>query len=177
LALSSFIAASGCAAAIDSGSFVDHAANFSRYRTYNWTSSESRVEEPFSSHPEFPDRFEGEVEKQLAAKGFSGPTRRQPDLLVRYRATAAPRLEVTNLPGYGSCVGAIDCDTRIRETDTATLVLDVLDARSRKVVWRGWARDDVDDLTGGRSNDAMRRAVAQMMEKLPARADGEEHGQ
>src|SRR5262245_61458131 len=123
---------SACAPAIDSGSFVDRAVNFSRYRSYSWATTANRVEGPLARDANFADRFEGEVDRQLAAKGFSGPTSRRPDVLLRYRAAVTPRLDVrSDGRGSGSCVTAFECETSIAETDTATLVLDILDGRSK----------------------------------------------
>ena len=168
----SILAISGCAA-IDTGSFVDRAADFTRYRTYNWTRPSARPagDPRLEKNASFQDHLQGEVEKQLAGKGLRGPTRRSPDLLVRYRAAVTPRVTVNGADsGYGYC--STDCSARVVEYETATLVLDIVDARTKKVVWRGWAQDDLHDVLDSEDRMARRihEAITQMLAKFPSNA-------
>jgi hypothetical protein len=167
----SLAAISGCAS-IQSGSFVDRAADFSRYRTYNWAPTASPGGDPrLEKNPYFQDYLQGSVEQQFAAKGFKGPTPRKPDLLIRYRAAVTPRVTVNGVEnGYGYC--SDDCTARINEYETATLILDLVDARTKKVVWRGWAQDRLDDVLDNqdRMKQRLQQAVTAMLAKFPAKA-------
>ncbi len=170
-ALAAF-AIAGCAT-LETGSFVDRGANFTRYRTYNW---ERRTARPpgdprLEKNGLFQDHLQGAVEKQFAARGFRGPTPRKPDLLLRYRAAVTPRVTVNGVEsGYGHCTS--DCSARIVEYETATLVLDVIDARTNKMLWRGWAQDDLNDVLHDEDRMARRidAAVTQMLAKFPSHA-------
>ncbi len=176
LVLSAVLAlvASGCASSLQTGSFVDRDVNFSRYKTYNW-GGPGRIEgDPrLERNAFFRDHLQGEVEKQLASKGFAGPQKRRPDLLIRYRAAVSPRMAVANnaappvYDGYGYC--SVDCNNRVVEYETATLIVDVIDARSKKLVWRGWARNDLHEVIDDedRMGERLREAVTEMMTKLP----------
>src|SRR6186997_648678 len=97
---------SACAT-VDTGSFVDHVADFSRYQTYNWAPAARQAGDPrLEKNAVFVDRLHGEIEKQLAAKGLRGPVSRKPDLLVSYRAAVTARTLVNgseNGYGYGYC--------------------------------------------------------------------------
>jgi hypothetical protein len=163
---------SACAT-IDAGSFVDRAADFSRYRTYNWApplrhaSGDMRLEK----NAVFQDYLHGELQKQFAARGLQGPTTRKPDLLIRHRAAVMPRMKIDGVEGgYGYC--SSDCSAHVIDYEAATLVIDVVDSRTKKVIWRGWARDDLSDLL--RSHERMARhlhqAVTQIMAKFPSTA-------
>lgn len=163
-------AISGCAT-LETGSFVDRAADFTRYQTYNWARPLTRPpgDPRLEKNPFFQDHLQGAVEKQLAARGFRGPTPRKPDLLLRYRAAVTPRVTINGVEsGYGHC--SSDCSARIVEYEAATLVLDVIDARTNKMLWRGWVRDDLNDVLHNEDTMARRiqSAVTQMLAKLPA---------
>jgi hypothetical protein len=164
------LSASGCAAAIETGSFVDREVDFARYRTYQWAPASQQGGDPrLTKNPDFQDRLQGEIERQLQAHGLRGA--RRADLLVRVRSAVQPRTEVAGTPAvYGNC--ATDCSSRLREYEAATLVLDLLDARTRQIVWRGWARDDLQTVVGDpeRMARTVRAAVAGMMERFPAPA-------
>ena len=161
----------GCTAGIDSGAFVSRSVDFNRYRTYNWAATPRPQDDPrLQANASFKDHFEGEVEKQLAAKGLEGPQTRRPDLLVRYRAAVTQRTEVTGVEsGYGYC--SFDCVEHTAEYEKATFIIDVVDARTQKIVWRGWASDDLEGILKDedRMERRVREAVAQMMAKLPAK--------
>ena len=69
---------------------------------------------------------------------------------------------------YGYC-GTADCPPETVRYEAGTLVLDVVDARTNKLVWRGWAQNSVEDML--RNRDRMARtidqAVARMLRGLP----------
>jgi hypothetical protein len=171
-AVFALLAISGCAP-IHTGSFVDQSVDFSKYHSYNWAPSAQRStgDARLEKNAVFQDHLQGEVEKQFAAKGFKGPTSRKPDLLLRYRAATTSRVNVNGVEsGYGYC--SSDCSARVVEYEAATLVLDVVDARTRKVVWRGWSQDHLDDLLDNQDRMARRlqEAITKMLEKFPANA-------
>lgn len=161
---------SGCAT-IDTGSFVDREVDFTRFSTYTWAPPSQQTGDPrLLKNPSFQDHLQGEVDKQLASKGFRNASRRNADLLLRYRAAVAPRLAVNGVSnGYGYCSN--DCSQRVDEYDSATLVLDVINARTKKIVWRGWATDNLDQLLGNEDRMArtLNHAVVEMMAKFPSR--------
>jgi hypothetical protein len=163
------LVASGCAAAIETGSFVDHDVDFTRYRSYKWAPASQQTGDPrLARNPIFQDRLQGEIDRQLQSRGLRGPVNRA-DLLVRLRSAVQPRAHVTTAPAmYGNC--ATDCTDRIREYESATLVVDLVDARTRQIVWRGWAQDDLRAVAGDpdRMARTVRSAVTGMMEGLPA---------
>ena len=167
------LAAAGCGPTVKAGSFVDHAVDFHRYHSYNWG---ARAAEPagnprLDKNAELHDRLQGELEKALAAKGFRGPAGRKSDLIVRYRVAVTPRVRVGGVEsGYGYC--SMDCSKRVEEYEAATIIVDVIDSRTEKVIWRGWARDKLDDVLDnpGRMAERLHTAVERMMSTLPSNA-------
>ena len=57
------------------------------------------------------------------------------------------------------------------EYEAGTLVLDIVDARTNRVIWRGWAQDTVEGVLD--NEDAMARqinvAITRMLARLPPR--------
>jgi hypothetical protein len=92
-----------------------------------------------------------------------------PDLMLHYHATAERRLEVIRADegrGYADATGG---ESVSREYEEGTLVIDVVDAKTKRVIWRGWARQDLADmLNNPRAMDNyVQKAVRAMFERFP----------
>lgn len=172
-------------------SHVDRRIDFSRYRTYDWGPADALPtgDARLDKSSFFRDHMQGEVEKQLAARGFQGPTSRRPDLLVHYHASINQRLDVNAADRsygydyddrygsgsghrYDSCYGYDDCRGGVITYEQGTLVVDIVDARTKKVIWRGWAQDSLEGVIDNpdRMGKKIHEAVARMMEQFPPRA-------
>jgi hypothetical protein len=90
--------------------------------------------------------------------------------LIHYHAAVNERMDVNRVDrGYGYCrSGGCPPDTVWYEA--GTLLIDVVDARSHKLVWRAWAQNDVERMLRDRSAMAriIDRAVMKMFEQYPA---------
>lgn len=144
---------SACATTATVGSHVDPDLDLSRFRTFDWGPADALPTEDarLARNPAFKDRVQGAVEKGLAARGFQLIARGDTaDLLIHYHANISQRINVNHADrayGYGACARSqADCPTDLVEYEAGTLVLDVVDARTNKLVWRGWARTSVDGM-------------------------------
>ena len=160
----------GCAT-MTAGSYAARGVDFAQYHTYTWGEPDALPtgDPRLDSNPFFEDHFEGAVEQQLARSGF-GRVDDSPDLIVHYHANITQRLEVHGVDTtYGPCRDADDCQPRASEYDSGTLVLDFMDARTNKVVWRGWAQANVTNVIN--DQDRLERhiddAVREMFERFP----------
>lgn len=167
------VAATGCASTMTVSSHVDRDVSFGRYRTYDWGPADALPtgDPRLDKNPFFKDRVEGAVEKGLAAHGFTLALSGQPDLLIHYHANISQRIDVNRVDRrYGYCYGA-ECPSGVLEYEAGTLVLDLVDRRTNRVVWRGWAQDTVEGTLG--NEDRMARqideAVSRMLARLPPR--------
>src|SRR5262245_32433590 len=136
------VATSACATMMVS-SHVRHDVDFAQYRTFEWGPPDALPtgDPRLDTSPFFNDHMQGAVEKQLAARGIELSSDGLPDLLVHYHANVSQRVDVNRVDQrYGYCY-AEDCGVRVMEYEAGTLVLDVVDARTNRVVWRGWAQD------------------------------------
>jgi hypothetical protein len=92
------------------------------------------------------------------------------DLLVRYHASVTQRIDLSDIDREsGNCGDGDSCRPYVY--DAGSLVVDFVDARTDKLVWRGWSEESVD---GAIDNQALMerkidRAVARILQRLPAR--------
>jgi len=154
-------------------SHVDRGINFARYRTYDWGPADALPtgDPRLDRNPFFKDHVEGAVEKQLAARGLEMSTSGTPDLFIHYHASINQRIDVNRVDRrYGYCYG-VDCPSDVIEYEAGTLVLDIVDSRTNRVIWRGWAQDTVEGVLD--NEDAMARqineAITRMLARLPPR--------
>ena len=106
----------------------DHDVDFSRYTTWSW---QAGVSDP--SNPVVEKRIREALAKGLAAQGLS-KVDSDARLLVKYHAARTTRIEVVPLESRSGAP-----PTGIRYVETGSLAIDLLDAASGKVVWRGHA--------------------------------------
>lgn len=120
----------------------DRSADFRRFRTYAW------AEGTVVAEPLIHQRLVNAVDAQLAAKGLRQVQGGEPpDVLVAYHAAFDRNLQVTGLAsGWGGYRygGYRTGSARAEETLVGTLIVDIVDARTRTIVWRGSATRDID---------------------------------
>ena len=167
----SAVAAAGCATTMTVSSHVDRGMNFARYRTYDWGPADALPtgDPRLDKNPFFKDHVEGAVEKQLAARGLEMSTSGTPDLLIHYHASITQRLDVNRVDRrYGHCSG-VDCPSDVIEYEAGTLVLDIVDSHTNRVIWRGWAQDTVEGVLDNEDRMARKinEAITRMLAMLP----------
>jgi len=119
----------------------DRTADFSRYRTYSWVRGTNVNDE--LNH----NRIVRAVDAQLAAKGFTRVEgEHNADVLVAYHASFDENLEITGFrSGFGGPRFAnVSGTATTHKILTGTLVVDMMDAKTRNIVWRGFAERDLD---------------------------------
>lgn len=159
----------GCSAMTVS-SHMQRGLDFQEYLTYDWGPPDllPTGDPRLDRNPFFLDHVQGAIEKQLATKGFrrSDPDVR-PDLLVHYHAVISRRLDVNRVDqDYGYCFDE-ECRARVIEYEAGTLVVDIIDTRTNRLVWRGWAQDTIGDML--KNEDHMARKIDQAVTAIFAR--------
>ena len=165
------VIASACAATMTVSSHVDRSLNFAQYRTFDWGPADALPtgDPRLDDNPFFKDHVQGAVERGLSARGLELASSGTPDLLIHYHANISDRIDVNRADrAYGYC-GTADCPPETARYEAGTLVLDFIDARTDKLIWRGWAQNSVEDVL--RDPDRMARtidkAVENMLRQLP----------
>ena len=152
-------------------SHIERTARFEDYVTYDWGPPDNLpVGDPrLDNNPFFVDYLLGAVEKRMAAKGYEQAVTGTPDLLIHYHANVSRRVEVYESDTYhGYCYG--DCQPQVADYEQGTLVIDVVDTRTNKVVWRGWAQDVMNGIIDNqdRLEHQIDEEVSKMMRLLPS---------
>jgi Domain of unknown function (DUF4136) len=169
LVLTITAAVAGCAVMTVS-SHIERNVNFTEYVTYDWGPPDTLpVGDPrLDNNPFFKDYVQGAIEKKLAAKGYQRAVTGEPDLLVHYHASVNQKLEVYEADNrYGYCYG--NCQRQIVKYEEGTLVVDVIDRKTSKVVWRGWSQDTMNGVIDhqDRLKKQVDEGVTKMMVLLP----------
>lgn len=171
-ALSLLVAACGgigIAAGADYSSSVD----LTPYTTFVWDEPDERpVGDPRLENNElFEDRLHAAVAFELSRAGIreanSGPT-----LTVHHHATVRNRVDVYEADaaaGYRST--EFGDGTQVVQYDQGTILVDIADAETRDLLWRGWAQFDIGRALADPDLmvDAINEAVGKMFEDFPGR--------
>jgi hypothetical protein len=166
------IGASGCATTLmPVSSHVQRGLDFARYRTYDWGPADAipTGDRRLEQNAFFVDHVHGAIDRGLQARGLTRAVDVPADLLVHYHASVTERMEVVRIDQESrACVGA-DCRSVVEVYDAGFLIIDIVDARDKRVVWRGWAEHRLEDMLD-RPDRVARRiddAVARVLATLP----------
>lgn len=144
----------GCAT-IDVDSDWDTAADFSQLKTYNWTSaSQEKTGDPRIDNDLLDSRIRRVVESVLTGKGYQKQTAGTPDFWVSYHSAVVGKLDATTIrePYYDATPIILpnrtivysgpaslwgQSTTFLSSYDEGTLILDIADSKTKKLLWRG----------------------------------------
>ena len=144
----------------------DRSANFASFKTYAWIRG-----------TEVPDqlnhkRIVQSIDAQLADEGMRRVDESaDPDALIAYHVNLDRDLQIN---GFSSGWGAYrwggnrSGTARAEEIIVGTLVVDMIDAHTRTIVWRGTAAKDVDQGASAEKRDQnARKAMEKLFKNYP----------
>lgn len=175
LALSAALILGACASGLDLQAGADYSTSvdFGRYATFTWDEPDDRpVGDPRLENNElFETRVHAAVAFELSRAGIR-ESNSGPGLIVHHHATVRNRVEVYQVDaeaGYSS--SDYGEGTQVLQYDQGTIMVDLADAETRDLLWRGWAQFDI-----GRALtdpevmvEAINEAIAAMFEDFPPR--------
>lgn len=162
------LALSACAT-VTTGSYVNSQAGLTPYATVGWGPADevSTGDPRLDNNPFFFNRVRSGVERELAARGYEFASSGSPDLLVHVHVSMTQRVDSTLLDEEFCADGGC----RPEVYDMGTLVVDLVNPVSSRLVWRGWGESNLGEFVDDQA--AMERrideAVAQILSRLPAR--------
>ncbi len=108
------------------------------------------------------------VEAQLKAKGYV-PAEGAPDFLVATYVGQLSRIQVTDWGyGYGPRAAWYGGGVDVYQYEEGSLIVDIVDARSKRLVWRGTATAIVDPgATPEERTERIQEAVAKVFKDFP----------
>jgi hypothetical protein len=144
----------------------DRSADFSKFRTFAWAKG-TPVADAFNHK-----RIVNAIEQQLTGKGLANVTMQTPpDLIVAYHASFDRDLQITGWGSgdYGPFYGAgRSMSARAQQVVVGTLVIDLSDAATSAMVWRGMAASDLNPAASAERRDkSVNKAVAKLFKNYP----------
>ncbi len=120
----------------------DRSADFSNYKTYSW-------EKVQTQDPLWADRIKEAVNSALAAKGLTPVASGGDIAVVAIEMTKNQQTLNTFYDGFGGGWrwggGFGNATTTVDNYKVGTLVVDLFDAKSKQVIWRGSSSDTLSD--------------------------------
>ncbi|MEE8468354.1 MAG: DUF4136 domain-containing protein, partial [Planctomycetota bacterium] len=159
-----------------SSTSVDVRANpgldMATYRVYSWLP----LAREGTGDPRFDDelihsQIVSAIEQELETRGYVLSQGTEPDFLIAYHAAVKRQIHASAMyedHGYRPGWSWAQPTTQVTSYDEGTLILDLLEARTRKIVWRAALQARVDsDASPKKREKRIIKAVARMMESLP----------
>jgi Domain of unknown function (DUF4136) len=143
----------------------DRAANFSQYKTYSW----KRVQTP---DPLWVDRIKAAVGASLAAKGWTQVESGGDISIIAIEINQDHQTLNTFYDGFGGGwrwrgFGGLGESTTTFDTyRVGTLVVDLFDAKTKNLVWRGVSSGMLSDKSG-KNIENLNRGVQKMFQHFP----------
>jgi hypothetical protein len=157
---------------------ADPEADFSEFNSYSWLrhpqGSDARV------GPQVGMWIVGAIDEELAGKGLHRRDGEETDFQVGYHAAVQGQMEVSNIDsyyGYGVPrsspwtyynAGSEQQQSAARYYNQGVIVIDIVDVRLNRLVWRGTAQAEVkDDVEPDQQQARIREAVRKIMADFP----------
>jgi hypothetical protein len=140
----------------------DRNVNFDQYKTYSW-------EKVKTKDPLWVDRIKSAVDQDLAAKGWTQVPSDGNISLIAIGATKNEQTLNTFYDGFGGgwrWGGFGDATTTTDNYQVGTLVLDMFDTQTKKLVWRGSASDTLSD-KADKNIKNLNKGVQKMLQHFP----------
>lgn len=133
---------------VDVTTDYDKDVNFTRYKSFAWmkmNSSRGDSGEPTLMNSALTrKRISAAIEKELVGKGLIMQAN-QPDIYITFHSAVKDKVDVERYGyRYGRWGQVWDVRTDVYRYKEGAIVVDLIDATSRDLVWRGIAKDIID---------------------------------
>jgi hypothetical protein len=159
---------------IQVSSDYDPNADFSALRSYAWLDARSGVEGDREDVTSLLDRrIRSAIDEELASKGFALVDRSKAQVLVSYHLGVEKKLDVDTIYqsyGYrgGYYGGGGIAQTTVREYEEGTMLIDIIDAPAKQLVWRGSGQARLRRTSSPEQREErVREAVTEILEDFP----------
>ncbi len=139
----------------------DHHVNFSQYKTYSW----AKVDTP---DPLWNDRVKEAVDSELTKRGWNEVPSGGDISIVAVGTTRDKPTLRTFYDGFDGWMWSsfADATTYVENYTVGTLVIDMLDSRTKRLIWRGSASDVVSGKPE-KDDKKLNAAVSKLLEHFP----------
>ena len=178
------MASAACAPLPKIGYDYDRGVNFSAYHTYDWLSGEQEKTGDRRADSSAVDmRIRFAVDAQLLLKSYRRLADEMPDFYVAYHIGLKDMTPTVSTQYYSHGMAgrpfSYSADTRSTGGEkptfneapaylTGSLLIDIIDAASNRLVWRGTAAGEVDPgLSSAERDERIRTIVRKMLSHFP----------
>lgn len=178
VAVASALAMANCAARSTVRAYLN--TDIGPYARYSWAPPEKLAtgDPRLDNNEIFQARVQAAVDRQLTAKGFEKATSGMPDLLVHFHVSVSEQIDLNDTEPLGICQDPSQSPSGLCEGDkpfiydAGTLVVDLVDARTSEVVWRGWSEGNISGLVDSQQalNQRIDGDVERMFVEFPRRS-------
>lgn len=148
--------------------FLEHGIDLNHYPSFSWAdSTEFSTGDPrLDNNDIFQKKLRSAVARELTVRGFEEVDHGRASLLAHFHANVQQQIDVNELDTrYGYCD---NCHSSVY--DAGTITIDLVDPKTKKLVWRGWSEGSLDAIDNQNTIDAMvDEAVTKIMRLLPPR--------
>lgn len=151
--------------------FSDHDPDYDLwvYKTFDW-GQHVNIEEgknPFHYNELNDKRIKAAVHEQMSARGYQ-LTADAPDLILHYHIIVEDKSVLTTEPfGYQYSPYWERTHTNIYSYREGTLILDLMDSKTKNLIWRGWAVTEVSGIDPQKIDKLIKTTVAKIFKKYP----------
>ena len=151
--------------------------DFSRYKTWNWLPEPVTPDtDPRLADPMVKMRIRRAIEKEFLTQGFRKDTT-SPDFIVNYHAALKDQLSQSAVDNSYDTAMYDRYDQNwtyqyTSEWQEGTLIIDILDSRTKELVWRGSAQAEIAMTASDEERDKRVEEAVRKMTSLPARRLG-----
>jgi hypothetical protein len=180
------IAVIGACSGLQVNQDYDPSTDFGHYRTFAW------APEPFpgSGHvlmdsPLMARRIRTAIERTLKSRGYPSAENGRPDFFVTYQLVVKSQIEVSTVgPAFGwgggyafgywgypyPFWGGIDYTSFVDQYDVGTLIIDLTDAKTNQLFWRGIGERRLTQQSAPeKTTEMVNRTVAEILAQYPPR--------
>jgi hypothetical protein len=154
-------------------SYTEHGASLIQYATYDWGPLDQRAtgDPRLDNNPFFQERIQAQGDRELTRRGYVKATTTQPDLTVVYRTRIRQEVDLNSADRPDAYTYCAEGASEPYVYDTGTLLIDLVDARTKQVVWRGWAEGSIEGVVNNQPwmEKKIDEVVARIFEDCPRR--------
>ena len=160
----------GCAS-VSVKTDYDRSVDFRKFKTYNWDKDHVVPGDALARDPLMRKRIQKAVDQALQAKGFEMRSSGSADFTMVIHAGVKERMRITNWGNYGwydPWWGPYGGQVDVSYYTQGTLVIDVVDSRTRELAWRGLGEGIVREYSDPEKMEAdIRNTVTEILKSFP----------
>jgi hypothetical protein len=157
----------------------DQKEDFQSLRSYAWAPMTAEERQEKSRNSLTHERIQSAIDAHLAARGFQKVGEDQADFLVTHTVALESRTQVQTTQmsvGYGRYgarggVGVgygMPLESTTYQYKVGTLIIDIIDARQKRLVWRGSGERTVsEDLSPEKRTEVINTTVNEVLSRFP----------